>query len=75
MISFDTLWTFLVTYAYVVVFFGTLIDATGTPFPGRLLLIAVGGLAATGRVNLVPLIALAVRGRSPRGSPERSAPR
>jgi len=32
MISIDTLWTFLVTPAYVVVFFGTLIDATGTPF-------------------------------------------
>ncbi len=62
MISVDTLWAFLVTHAYLVVFFGTLIDATGTPFPGRLLLITAGGLAATGSVSPVPLIALAITG-------------
>lgn len=60
MISFDSLWTFLVAHAYAVVFVGILIDATGTPFPGRLLLITAGGIAATGGANVLFLICLAI---------------
>ena len=59
MISLDTLWSFLIAHAYVVVFFGTLIDATGTPFPGRLMLIAAGALAASDRADPVLVVALA----------------
>jgi len=59
-ISFDSLWTFLVAHAYAVVFVGILIDATGTPFPGRLLLITAGGIAATGGANVLFLICLAI---------------
>jgi membrane protein DedA with SNARE-associated domain len=58
----EPLLAFLVDHAYLVVFFGTLIDATGTPFPGRLLLITAGGLAATGSASLAPLVALATAG-------------
>lgn len=46
----------LATYTYPVVFFGTLIDASGVPFPGRLLLIAAGALAGTGRGELAAVI-------------------
>ena len=62
MISIDALLAILVDHAYLLVFLGTLIDATGTPFPGRLILITAGGLAATGNVSAVALIALAVAG-------------
>jgi membrane protein DedA with SNARE-associated domain len=62
MISLDALWGFLVSHAYLVVFFGTFIDATGTPFPGRLLLITAGGLAATGDTSPVPFIVVATTG-------------
>ncbi len=37
----------------------TAIDATGTPFPGRLLLIAAGAAAGGGRLNLPLLIGVA----------------
>jgi membrane protein DedA with SNARE-associated domain len=56
----DSMWTFLVAHAYAVVFVGVLVDATGTPFPGRLLLITAGGIAATGGANVLLLICLAV---------------
>ena len=44
---------------YLVVFFGTLIDATGFPFPGRLLLVAAGALVTPGETSVVIIIALA----------------
>ena len=62
MISADALLAVLARHAYLVVFLGTFIDATGTPFPGRLMLIAAGGLAATGSTSAVALIALAIAG-------------
>jgi membrane protein DedA with SNARE-associated domain len=61
-ISIDALLAILAHHAYLLVFVGTLIDATGTPFPGRLMLITVGGLAATGDLSVVALIALAIAG-------------
>jgi membrane protein DedA with SNARE-associated domain len=49
----------LAANTYIVVFVGTLIDASGVPFPGRLLLVAAGALAGPGRRSLVAIIALA----------------
>jgi membrane protein DedA with SNARE-associated domain len=49
----------LVAYTYIVVFLGTLVDASGVPFPGRLLLAAAGALAATGRRSVVAIIVVA----------------
>lgn len=46
----------LAAYTYPVVFIGTLIDASGLPFPGRLLLIAAGAIAATGRRDVAVVI-------------------
>ena len=46
------------SHTYAIVFIGTLIDASGVPFPGRLLLIAAGALASPGRRSLVAIIAL-----------------
>jgi membrane protein DedA with SNARE-associated domain len=48
----------LAAHTYAVVFVGTLIDASGVPFPGRLLLIAAGAVAATDGRSLVGLIVL-----------------
>jgi membrane protein DedA with SNARE-associated domain len=48
----------LAAYTYPVVFVGTLIDASGFPFPGRLLLVAAGALAGAGRQNVVVVIGL-----------------
>lgn len=48
----------LVSYAYPVVFVGTLIDASGIPFPGRVLLIAAGALAGAGHHSVFVVIAL-----------------
>jgi membrane protein DedA with SNARE-associated domain len=49
----------LIDHTYLVVVIGTLIDATGLPFPGRLVLAGAGAVAATGRANLLVVIALA----------------
>jgi membrane protein DedA with SNARE-associated domain len=48
----------LTAFTYPVVFVGTLIDASGVPFPGRVLLVAAGALAGTGRRSLVAIIVL-----------------
>ena len=56
------LFDWLVDHTYLVVFAGTVIDATGLPFPGRLLLVAAGAVAATGDANLLAVIALGVVG-------------
>jgi membrane protein DedA with SNARE-associated domain len=55
----EGLWAFLVDHAYVAVFVGTIVDAIGVPFPGRLLLITAGGLAALGSADPALLIVLA----------------
>ena len=49
----------LFAHPCAVVFVGTLIDATGVPFPGRVLLAAAGAFAAAGAVSVVVVIALA----------------
>jgi membrane protein DedA with SNARE-associated domain len=59
MAAFAPAWRLFTEHAYVVVFLATLIDATGTPFPGRLLLIAAGAAAAAGTLSLPLLIGLA----------------
>jgi membrane-associated protein len=48
----------LSAHTYPVVFVGTLIDALGVPFPGRLLLVAAGALAGTGGRSIVAIIVL-----------------
>ena len=56
------LFDWLVDHTYVVVFIGTVIDATGLPFPGRLLLAGAGAMAAVGRANVFIVIALGALG-------------
>lgn len=50
----------LAAHTYPVVFVGTLVDASGVPFPRRLLLVAAGALTGTGRRSTVAVIVLAV---------------
>lgn len=45
-------------HPYAVVFIGTLVDATGVPFPGRVLLAAAGAFAAAGDISVAAVIAL-----------------
>ena len=52
----------LVQHTYIVVFAGALVDATGIPFPGRLLLVAAGAFAARGDVSLPLVIVLGAAG-------------
>ena len=52
----------LVAHTYVVVFLATVVDATGVPFPGRILLVAAGAFAATGDVALLPVVLLGAAG-------------
>ena len=54
--------TWLLTHTYLVVFVGALIDATGIPFPGRLILVAAGAFAARGDVNVLVVILLGAAG-------------
>jgi membrane protein DedA with SNARE-associated domain len=56
------LFDWLVEHTYLVVFVGTVIDATGLPFPGRVLLAAAGAMAAAGHANLLAVIALGALG-------------
>jgi len=51
-----------VAHTYLVVFVGALIDATGLPFPGRILLVAAGAYAAAGNASLTAFIALGALG-------------
>lgn len=48
----------LAAHLYPVVFFGALVDASGIPFPGRLLLIAAGALSHAGQGHLAVVIGL-----------------
>jgi membrane protein DedA with SNARE-associated domain len=52
---------FLREYRYAVVFVGTVIDATGVPFPGRLVL-AIAGALSTDGADAAWLVVLAVAG-------------
>ena len=53
----------LTAHTYAVVFVATVIDATGVPFPGRILLAAAGALAAsTDDVSVLLIIALGAAG-------------
>jgi membrane protein DedA with SNARE-associated domain len=52
------LFEWLAEHTYLVVFVGTLIDASGIPFPGRLLLAAAGAVAAVGDANVLAVIAV-----------------
>ena len=56
------LFDWLADHTYLVVFVGTVIDATGLPFPGRLLLAAAGAMAATGHANVLGVIAVGALG-------------
>jgi membrane protein DedA with SNARE-associated domain len=49
--SLQPLADWLVQHTYLIAFVGALIDSTGIPFPGRLILVAAGALAARGEVN------------------------
>jgi membrane protein DedA with SNARE-associated domain len=49
-------------YSYACVLIAAIIDAMALPFPGRLVLLAAGILAAAGRVNLVGTIAAGLGG-------------
>jgi len=50
------------THAYLVVFVGALIDATGLPFPGRLLLAGTGAYAAAGNASVAAFVVLGALG-------------
>lgn len=52
----------LVEHTYLVVFVSTVIDATGLPFPGRVVLAAAGAFAAAGNVSVPAVIALGALG-------------
>jgi membrane protein DedA with SNARE-associated domain len=52
----------LAAYPYVIVLVGAAIDATGLPFPGRVLLVAAGALAAGQPVSLAALVVVGAAG-------------
>lgn len=47
----------VLAYTYAGLLVATVIDAIGVPFPGRLLLVAAGALAAAGDLNIAVVIA------------------
>lgn len=52
----------LIEHTYLAVFVCTVIDATGVPFPGRVVLAAAGAIAASGDVSLGIVIVLGALG-------------
>jgi len=52
----------LIRHTYAVVLAGAAIDATGIPFPGRLLLVAAGAVAAGGHVDPLLVVVLGTLG-------------
>ena len=60
--AFQPFLDWLVRNTYVVVLVGAAIDATGIPFPGRLLLVAGGAIVAGGQADPVLVVALATAG-------------
>jgi membrane protein DedA with SNARE-associated domain len=53
---------FLARYIYVTVLLSMIIDATGVPFPGRVVLVAAGAFAAGGDAHVTLIIALGALG-------------
>jgi membrane protein DedA with SNARE-associated domain len=58
----DRVFGWLAEYSYACVAVSAAIDATAFPFPGRLVLLAAGVLAASGRAELLGTIAAGVAG-------------
>jgi membrane protein DedA with SNARE-associated domain len=56
------LWSFFSEHLAAIAFAAALIDATGVPFPGRLVLVVTGALAAGDRADVRVLIGLAALG-------------
>jgi membrane protein DedA with SNARE-associated domain len=52
----------LTAHTYALIFVGMVIDATGIPFPGRLLLVVGGSLAARGEVDIFRVVAAGALG-------------
>ncbi len=50
------------SYAYGAIFVAVFLDTVGLPVPGEVVLLAAGFLVSTGRVELIPAIALAALG-------------
>src|SRR2546421_12107123 len=59
----------LLQHTYLVVFVGALIDATGIPFPGRLILVAAGAFAARGWGRPLAGVLPCARGRGDAAPP------
>jgi membrane protein DedA with SNARE-associated domain len=55
-------WSILADHLYVVVLVGALIDATGLPFPGRVLLVIAGASGARTESDLLALVLLGALG-------------
>src|ERR1700745_3767130 len=60
--SLQPLAVWLIQHTYLIVFVGALIDSTGIPFPGRLILVAAGALAARGGPSAMVLVLLGAAG-------------
>jgi len=60
--SLQPLAVWLIQHTYLIVFVGALIDSTGIPFPGRLILVAAGALAARGEASAMVLVLLGAAG-------------
>jgi membrane protein DedA with SNARE-associated domain len=60
--AFQFIWRLFVEHVYVATLVSAFIDATGTPFPGRVVLIAAGAAAAAGSASLTLLTGLAALG-------------
>jgi membrane protein DedA with SNARE-associated domain len=58
----DRVFSWLAEYSYACVLVAAAIDAMALPFPGRLVLLSAGVLAAAGRVDLIGTIAAGVAG-------------
>ena len=58
----ETLLAWLAAHTYEVVFVGALVDATGLPFPGRLILAAAGALSEPNGLSVIAMIALGAMG-------------
>lgn len=56
------IWSVLAAYLPLVAFVAALIDGTGLPFPGRLVLVVAGALAASQDRNVLPVVGLAALG-------------
>jgi membrane protein DedA with SNARE-associated domain len=55
-------WSLLADHLHAVVFLGALVDATGLPFPGRVLLVVAGASGARTEVEVLALVLLGALG-------------